>query len=136
MDRPLWQILLPMFVLAFVAQRAALAFVGWEAGPGVALAAGHALEAAIGLTVAAGLWWGRRWVVGAILALGVSVAATALLGAFSLGALPALPAISRVLVAALAAGGLALFMRHELGESGTARTPGRGDTAEASPGAR
>ena len=122
MERPLWQILLPLFALGFVLRQAAVAFaVGAGAGgtEPVVLAA-HGLQGVAALAFCVGVWQGRRWTIAALLALGAAVAATALLEGFVLGIVPPLAAVTTTLIAAVATAGLALVLRHELGPSGTA----------------
>lgn len=117
MDRPLWQILLTIFLVGFALHRAALAATIGTLEPVLLIA--YALETGTALVAATGLWLGRRWTPAAVVVLGVAVAATAILEGFSLGVVPPAAAISEVAVAAVATAALAWVMRRELGPHGT-----------------
>lgn len=123
MARPLWQILLPIFALAFALYRGALAAaIGPRAPHGSSLFFfAFAFQAAAALVVALGIWLGRRWAAGAVVILGVAVAATAILQVYAVGATAAFAAMSEVLVAALGTGALAYVLRREFG---TVHPPG------------
>jgi hypothetical protein len=114
MDRPLWQIFLALFLVSFVVHRGAVAYVVHLAGSEPELMAGYAVQAVLGLVTAIGMWLGSRWVLGALIALGVSVAATALMAGFQLGVRPVFAAIAEAMVALVAAGGLAALLRTQL----------------------
>jgi hypothetical protein len=114
MDRPLWQIFLALFLVSFVVQRGAAAYAIHLTGTEPELMAGHAVQAALGLVTAVGIWLGSRWVLGALIALGVSVAATALVAGFQLGVRPVFAAVAEAMVALVAAGGLAALLRTQL----------------------
>lgn len=117
MERPLWQIFLTLFVVAFAAHRGAAAsvlFLGGAEAP--ALLAGYAFQTAAGLALAISLWLGRAWACGALVALGVGVAATAILEVVA-GVRPAVAAVTQVLVAALSTAALFLVLRRELGSA-------------------
>lgn len=114
MERPLWRILLAIGILVVALHRAAMAGVTLLADAEPVLLAGHVAEAGTALAVALGLWLGHRWTAGAILALGLAFGATALLEGFYLGVVPPAAAVAQVLVAAFAAGALALAVRREL----------------------
>ena len=122
MHRPLWQIFLTIFVVGFALQRAAVASVLFLDGSSTALLAGYVFQCLAAGAAALGLWLGRAWAPGAILGVGVAVAATALLGAM-LGTHVPVVAVSEVLVAAVSAGTLFVVLRRELGPEGTARGP-------------
>lgn len=114
MDRPLWRILLPVLILVVAVHRGVLAVVmGLGDAPGVLVAA-HVVEAALAVAAALGLWLGHTWVTGAILGLGVAIGATALLEAFYVGVRPPAAAVAQLVVAAFAAGALAVLIRREL----------------------
>ena len=117
MQRPLWQSFLSLFLVAFVVRRAAVVFLVRGEGPDAALVLAYALQGAAGLAAAVGLWWTRPWAIAAVLALGVAVGATVLLEGFFLGLLPRLAAVTQLLLAAAATGGLVLLLRRELGEA-------------------
>jgi hypothetical protein len=119
MDRPLWQIILTM-LLAAVALHRLVAGALLYADASVLLAA-SALQGVAAAVAAVGMWRGRHWVVGALIVLGVTVVATAVLAAFFLGIVPPLAAISQGLVAALAAGALAVIAHLEFREGGVPR---------------
>jgi hypothetical protein len=114
MHRPLWQIFLTLFVLVFAVQRG---FVGvmfyLEDAEVSSLVLAYGFQTLAGLATTLGLWMGRRWVLGALLVLGTSVAATAILDSFFLGVRPVAMAVGEVLVAALSTGALLLVLRRE-----------------------
>lgn len=122
MDRPLWQIVLALFVMAFVIQRAATGVVLHLGGAAPALAAVQAVQVAAGLAAALGIWLGRPWAPGALLVLGAAVAAAAIFEGFFLGVRPPLFALSEAGVVAVASGGLALLLHRELGGAGVSAT--------------
>jgi hypothetical protein len=112
--RPLWQILLTLFLAAYALYRGLAAGALFAAGaeaPSFAIAL--AAQAVMGAVAAIAMWLGRPWVVGALIAFGVTVAATSLLNAFVLGVRPAAAAVAEVVVAGIATAALALAMRHE-----------------------
>lgn len=114
MDRPLWQMILSFFLVAFAVHRGAAAAMAWlgEAHPALFLA--FAAETLAALATAVGLWFGRRWVIFALVVLGIAIAATAILESVVIGAAAIPYAAARVLVAALGTGALAMVLRHEL----------------------
>lgn len=121
MDRPLWQILLTLFVVAFTAQRAVVAFLLADLGASDAagaIAAPYVVQALAGAATALGLWLGHRWVLGALVLLGLVVAATGLFESFYLGVRPPLAAVGQVAVAALATGAMFLILDHEFSGDG------------------
>jgi hypothetical protein len=122
--RALWQFFLAILLLVFAAQRTAVA-VGIRLADGDwALVSAYGLQALAALGTAVGIWWGRLWVVGVLIALGILIVATALLEGFFLGTGPPLVSLSQALVVALMTGGLALLLRYEFGKSDPDR---RGD---------
>lgn len=117
MARPLWRILLPILILTFAAHRLAVAL--FLDARGQLISAGFLLQAVSAVLLALGIWLGARWVLGAVLALGISIAATACLAMWTAGVF-AWPYLSQVLVTAVATGILFLVLRHEFyGARGT-----------------
>jgi hypothetical protein len=114
MDRPLWQIMLAILFVGVAAQRAAVGFAlaGAEVEP--SLFAAYCLQGAAAIAAAIGVWAGRPWAIGAVLALGATLVAGALLESFWLGVRPAITAVSQMLIVALSTGALALVLRREL----------------------
>jgi len=128
---PLWQYFLSLFVVSFCIQRgAALAIAQLSALPSILVGA-YALQIAIGLVTAVGIWMGRRWVLGALLALGTTIVCTTLLASFSLGLYPGAVALSRGGVAAVATGGLFWFLRYEFDRRAAAEDRPPEDSAKA-----
>lgn len=125
MERPLWQILLTLLLLGFLVRRGAVGVMLYLDGAAPAgLVGAYVAQVAIGLVAAAGLWLGRRWVLAALLVLGVAIGGTALLESL-LGLRPILAAVAELLVVALGIGALFLILRHELGGGPRdAREPG------------
>jgi hypothetical protein len=119
MHRPLWQILLTLFVLAFVLRRVAVVWTvqlstgAGAGGPDAALLGAYGVQGLAGLGTALGLWLGRRWVLAALVVLGASVAGTALLEAFVWGVRPPAAAVGSVAATVLATGLLYAVLRHE-----------------------
>jgi hypothetical protein len=113
MSRPLWQILLPLFLLSFAVHRAAAAVMLSSVDP--LFVAAYGLQTLAALATALGIWLGRAWVLGALALLGIAVVATALLEGLFLDVRPAPVAFSQALVAAVATGALLLVLRHEFG---------------------
>ena len=80
------------------------------------------LQAVLAILAAVGVWREQRWAATALLLLGASVAATALLEAFVLGIIGWLVA----LLIAIAAIGIALLLRAYVNRSGPLLDRGRG----------
>ena len=119
MHRPLWQILLAIFLVGFAVRRAAVGFVLSEGDLEPSLFVAYGLQAAVAIAAAIGLWLGRPWTIAAVLVLGVTVVAAALLEVW-LGVRPAITAVGEVLIVGLSTGALALVLRHEFrGERGS-----------------
>ncbi|TMA32259.1 MAG: hypothetical protein E6J87_13445 [Deltaproteobacteria bacterium] len=118
MDRPLWQMLLPLFLIGLTIHRATIGFVLYETEMSPALVAAYVLQTASALAAAVAIWLGRPWTVGILLALGALLAAASLLEGFWLGLRPPVVSVSEVLVIALSTGALALVMRREFGGEG------------------
>jgi len=118
-DRPLWRIVLPILLLAFAAHRAGAAAIGWSAAPRpLALASGA--EAAAAVLAALGLFFGGRLATVGVAALGVVMAAHAILLVWLLGAPALFPAMSRILAVAVGTGFFLWVVRTEI-------APRRGD---------
>jgi hypothetical protein len=117
MDRPLWQVFLTLFVVAFVVPRGAIAGVVLLHGSASTLLIGYLCQTAAALLAAVGLWLDRAWASRAILALGFAAAATALVEVV-VGVRPAALAASQVLVAAVSAAILCLILRRAFGPPG------------------
>jgi hypothetical protein len=81
-------------------------------GPSVpALLIGFTFQAACALMAALGVWRGARWAAGAVLLLGVSIAATWLFEAFVLGIVAYLRALLVATIAAVAAFIIAVYVK-------------------------
>ncbi len=115
MDRPLWQILLAMLLVGLAVERAAVGFVLYESALVPALFVAYGLQVAAAVATALGMWLGRPWTIVALLALGATLVAAALLESLWLGVRPAISAASEVLIVLLSTGALALVLRHEFG---------------------
>ena len=113
MDRPLWQILIPIFLIGVAAHRAALGFALYASQMGPAVAAMYALQTMAALVTAFAIWDGRSWAVGALILLGMLLASAALLEGFWLGLRPPMASVGEVLMIALSTGALALVFRRE-----------------------
>jgi hypothetical protein len=113
MHRPLWQILIPMFLIGVAAHRAALGFALYETEMGPAVAALYALQTGAALATALAIWLGRPWSVGVLIALGVILCGAALVEGFWLGLRPPMASISELMMIALLTGALALVFRRE-----------------------
>jgi hypothetical protein len=115
-DRPLWQIVLSILLLSFAVQRAGAAAIAWGAGPREwAIATG--VEAVAACVAAVCLWIGGRPAAIGIVVLGVALAASAALLVFVFGASALPAAVSRILVAAIGAGGFYWVFRREFTEA-------------------
>ena len=112
-DRPLWQILIPIFLVGVAAHRAALGFALFASEMGSVVVASYALQIAAALVTAFGIWRGSPWAFAALLALGILLAAGALLEGFWLGLRPPLASVGEVIMIALSTGALALVFRRE-----------------------
>jgi len=112
-DRPLWQILLAIALLGLAVQRGAVAAVAFGGAAPREVAIASAVEAAVAVLAAIGLWVGGRAARMGVVALGVAVAAHAAILVWVFGA-PAVPAaVGRILLAALSAGALFWVLRRE-----------------------
>ena len=112
-DRPLWQILIPIFLLGVAAHRAALGFALYESEMGPAVTAAYGVQAAAAVATAVAIWLGRAWAVGVLVVLGILLAAAALLEGFWLGLRPPMASVSEMVMIALSTGALALVFRRE-----------------------
>jgi hypothetical protein len=121
MDRPLWQMLIPIFLIGVAAHRAALGFALYAAHMGPAVAALYGLQTAAALATALAIWLGRAWAVGVLIALGMILGGAALLEGFWLGLRPPMASVSELLMIALSTGALALVFRREFGNGGDHR---------------
>lgn len=76
MDRPLWQILFAMSLLAVAVARAGTAIVLADStvAPGIAVA--HGIQSIAALLAAAVIWLRREWTVAAFLGMALVVAAS------------------------------------------------------------
>ena len=103
----------------------ALYLPGMLVGPPVPLLlVGFLLQAVLGVVAGVGVWRGAPWAPLAIVLLGASTAATALVEAFVLGVIAYLGALLEAVVAILASLLVAAYVRGQLGAS---RSPeGRG----------
>jgi len=125
MDRPLWQTLLGIFVVGLAVRSAAVAYVCFHSDVGAELLGpAYAAQAVAAAVTALGLFLGRRFVLAALVLLGITVAGIAILEGFVLGVQPALFALSQVLVAALATAALFYVLDRELGSPADRRALG------------
>ncbi len=115
MDRPLWQILIPILLIGLAVHRAALGFMLYASEMNPALVAAYALQTGMAFAAALAIWLGRSWTVGVVLALGTMLAAASLLEGFWLRSRPPIASVSEVMIIVLSTGALALVMRREFG---------------------
>jgi hypothetical protein len=113
-SRPLWRTVLSVILASFALHRGAGAYIAWDGGLGAGLAVGLAMQAAAGLATALGVWLGRRWVLGCVVALGATLLGLPVLAAFTHGTAAALGALSATLVFGLGTAALYFYLRHEL----------------------
>jgi hypothetical protein len=73
------------------------------------------LQAICALTAAVGIWRGQRWAAGAVVALGITVAATSIFEGFILGIVPYLRVVLVVAVALVGAASIAAFVNRRAG---------------------
>jgi membrane protease YdiL (CAAX protease family) len=116
MDRPLWQIVLAFLLLFFAVQRGAVAAAGYLASGAPALTAAYAGSALASIVAALGIWLGRGWARGAVVALGIAVVATALLQGATFGAAAFPGTATEVILAALGTGALVMVLGRECGK--------------------
>jgi hypothetical protein len=121
MDRPLWQILIPIFLIGIAAHRAALGFALYASHLGATVAMLYGIQTTAALATALAIWLGRAWAVGALIALGVILCGAALLEGFWLGLRPPMASVSELLMIALSTGALALVFRREFKSGGDPR---------------
>lgn len=114
-DRPLWRIMLSSLLVAFVGYRAiyiwGLATVD-RASP--VILAGYLVQCAAGVIAAVGLFFARRFTRVAILALGITIAATALLRGMAFGTMGLLWASAQALVVLIATAVGWAILGHEI----------------------
>jgi len=79
MDRPLWQILFAMTLVAFAVARVATGFVLAETPLAPAVVVVHGVQAVAALGAALVIWLRREWTLAAFLGLGVILAASMLI---------------------------------------------------------
>jgi hypothetical protein len=113
MERPLWQILIPIFLIGVAVHRAALGFALGASHLGAAVVAIYALQVGAAFAAALAIWLGRPWAAGVVIALGVVLCAAALFEGFWLGLRPPMASLSEMLMIALSTGALALVFRRE-----------------------
>ena len=121
MDRPLWQILIPIFLIGVAAHRAALGFALYANHMGPAVAAVYGIETIAALATALAIWLGRTWAVGVLIVLGMILGGAALLEGFWLGLRPPMSSVGELLMIALSTAALALVFRREFGHGGEQR---------------
>jgi len=113
MDRPLWQILIPMFLIGVAAHRAALGFALYASHMGPAVVAVYGIQTVAALATALSVWLGRPWAVPVLIVLGVILGGAALLEGFWLGLRAPMASISELMMIVLSTGALALVFRRE-----------------------
>jgi len=116
-DRPLWQILLPLMLVGLAVQRAAVGTALFAGELGSVIVVAYVLQGLAAVAAAVGVWLGRRWTVGALLTLGAMLIASALLEGFWLGVRPPLASVGEILIVTLSTGALVLVLRRELDET-------------------
>ena len=85
MERPTALLLIVLVVVAWGAYHALYALLMLPEPGSLLLFVGFALQAVLAILAAVGVWLRQRWAAAALLLLGASVAATALVEAFVLG---------------------------------------------------
>jgi hypothetical protein len=113
MDRPLWQMVLALLLVGFAVQRAAVGFVLLSGDVQPLMFVAYGLQVAAAVVTAVGMWLGRRWSIGALIVLGVALAATAILESLWLGVRPAVASAGEILVLALSIGALGFVLSRE-----------------------
>lgn len=113
MERPLWQILFTLSFVGFALQRVVVGFALHEGAIHPVLFATFALQCVLAVLVAVGMWFGRKWTVGALLTLGALLVAAALQTGFWLDLHPPVASLSEAIIVALVTGALALALRYE-----------------------
>jgi|SRR5688572_20362622 len=118
MDRPLWQTLIPLFLIGVAAHRAALGFALHATHIEYAVVVLYGLQTSAAIAAAIAIWLGRMWAVGMLIALGVILAGAVLLEGFWLGLRPPLAAVSELLIIALSTAALSFVLRREFAPGG------------------
>jgi hypothetical protein len=106
MERPTALLLIALALVAYGVYHALYAIVMLPEPGSLLLFLGFALQAVLAILAAVGVWRRQRWAAAALLLLGASIAATALVEAFVLGSIGWLYA----LLIAIAAIGVALLL--------------------------
>ena len=78
-------------------------------GPSASLLFLFLLQTICALTAAVGIWRGQRWTAGAVVTLGIAVAATSIFEGFILGIVPYLRVVLVVVAALVGAASIAAF---------------------------
>lgn len=110
MNRPLWRIMVHIGLLAFCIHRGAAAMVLHMSGVSPVLVLATVLQGVVGLYASMAIFFGRGMVTAAM-ALGGSIALTAVLQLALLGGAAAPAAISQVFVAIIATAGFVFLIR-------------------------
>ncbi len=120
---PLWQFYLATFMVVFAAQRSATAYFELTHDSIGVLGIAWLLQALLGVTVALGIWMGRRWVLLPVVLLGALGVITAFVGGFAGPERSALKAVGGAAASLLLTGALFLLLRAEFrtGETNTER---------------
>ena len=106
-DRPLWQIVMSIMILALSAQHAAAGIALYASAHEPWLIAAYAAQGTAGVLLWASLLWLRRLIYLAVVLLGASIAATAALAGFVLDRLAPSAALVQIVGAVVLS---ALFM--------------------------
>jgi hypothetical protein len=111
--QPLWRFVLHFMLLVFVVHRAAAAVMISlsDADPGVVV--GLCLQCAAALVTSFAVLLAKSWEGYAVVTTAALVAATAFYGALGADVMSVMGALGQSLVAAIAAAGLVLLLRHE-----------------------
>jgi hypothetical protein len=119
MERPAALLLIVIALVAYGVYHALYAALMLPEPGSLLLFLGFALQAVLAILAAAGVWRRQRWAAAALLLLGASIAATALVEAFVLGIIGWLYA----LLIAIAAIGVALLLGAYVDRSGRLLDP-------------
>lgn len=118
MDRPLWQMVVPLLILGFALQRGALAALAVASELPLAIAVGAALQAGALVALALAIFLGRRRsALAAAIGFALAVAGTLAVAAARGGPTVVPQALTEVVMAALVVAGIAWLTRHEFGSS-------------------
>jgi hypothetical protein len=110
MDRPLWQIILSIAVLAWTVQRSAVGATLYVSEHEPWLVVVYALQGLAGVLLWASLLWASRLRRGAIVMWGITLMASAALEGFVFGKTSPTAALAQILAAVIATAAFALWV--------------------------